>query len=340
MTKRGSSRVRRRAIQLGACAAFIASQALAQVSAADKAAAEALFQQGLDAMKAGKLGEACSKLEQSQSIEHAIGTSLYLAECYEKQGRTASAWGLFRDAASEAQAKGEGGRAEQGRTRAAKLEPRLSRLTVTVAERPPGLQVFRGANPVPEALWNVAVPVDPGEHRITARAPGYVESSQIVLVQGEAANATVTIPALARDASAPAESSAPGSAAASTSVDLSADTGTSRPGDTQRTVGLVLGGAGVVAMGVGGFFGLRAISKNSDAEKLCPELKCNDREGVDLADQANSAATLANVFVLGGAAVAAAGVTLFLTAPSGQERTVGVVSDGRGGARLVMGGTF
>ena len=319
---------------------MLANHAVAQVSAADKAAAEALFMQGLDAMKAGRLGEACSKLEQSQTIEHAIGTSLYLADCYEKQGRTASAWGLFRDAASEAQARGEGSRAEQGRTRAARLEPRLSRLTVSVTERPPGLQVFRGNSAVPEALWNVAVPVDPGEHRITARAPGYVESSQLVLVQGDAANAAVTVPPLMRDASAPVPPAATPAVAPAPGAEPTADAGTSSSGSTQRTVGLVVGGAGIVAMGVGAVFGLNAMSKNNDAEKICPGNQCNSQEGVDLTEDAKSAATVANILVIGGAAVAATGVVLYFTAPSGNERSVGVVPDGRGGARLTFGGSF
>jgi serine/threonine-protein kinase len=319
---------------------LIANQSLAQVSAADKAAAESLFLQGLDAMKAGRLTEGCAKLEQSQTIEHAIGTSLYLAECYEKQGRTASAWGLFRDAASEAQARGEGGRAEQGRTRAARLEPRLSRLTITVAERPAGLQVFRGANPVSEALWNVAVPVDPGEHRVTARAPGYVESSQIVLVQGDAANATVVIPTLARDTSAPVEAAGAAAVGQAPGATPASDAGTSGVGDTHRTVGLIVGGAGVVAIGIGAIFGFKAMSKNSDAKDICPNNQCTTEEGVRLTEEAKDAAVVANVLVIGGAAVAATGLVLYLTAPSGQERSVGVVTDGRGGARLTFGGSF
>jgi serine/threonine-protein kinase len=291
-------------------------------------------------MKLGRLTEACAKLEQSQSIEHAIGTSLYLAECYEKQGRTASAWGLFRDAASEAQARGEPARAEQGRTRAARLEPRLSRLTISVAERPSGLQVFRGASPVPEALWNVAVPVDPGEHRITARAPGYVESSQIVLVQGDAANAVISVPTLARDTSVPSEPAGAAAATVASGAEPASDKGTSGAGKTQRTVGLVVGGAGLVAMGVGAIFGLKAMSKNNDAEAICPNSPCNTLEGETLTDEAKSAATVANVLVIGGAAVAATGVVLYFTAPSGKEHTVGIAPDGRGGARLTFGGSF
>src|SRR5438132_4379169 len=79
----------------------LGSRAGAQ-SAADKAAAEALFDQGRAAMQASDFAKACGLLERSQRIDPGIGTLLYLAECYEKHGRTASAWATFREAADAA----------------------------------------------------------------------------------------------------------------------------------------------------------------------------------------------------------------------------------------------
>ena len=60
-------------------------------SAADKAAAEGLFDQGRASMQEGDFAKACGLLERSQHIDPGVGTLLYLAECYEKSGRTASA---------------------------------------------------------------------------------------------------------------------------------------------------------------------------------------------------------------------------------------------------------
>src|SRR5689334_16417638 len=112
--------------------ATVGPRASAQ-SAADKAAAEALFDQGRAAMQEGDFGKACGLLERSQHIDPGIGTLLYLAECYEKSGRTASAWATFREAADAATAAKEPQRARTGRERAQRLEPLLSRLTVQVA---------------------------------------------------------------------------------------------------------------------------------------------------------------------------------------------------------------
>src|ERR1700712_2438459 len=113
---------------------WLTGSAQAQVTASDKATAEALFDRGLALLREGKLEEACARLEQSNAVEHGIGTMLYLAECYEKSGRTASAWALFREASSEAQAAGQVERAVAGRQRAERIEPTLSRLTVEVPD--------------------------------------------------------------------------------------------------------------------------------------------------------------------------------------------------------------
>src|SRR6186713_826673 len=137
----------------------------AEAGAAQKAAAESLFDDGLKAMKSGHFSEACPKLEESQRIDPAIGTLLYLAECYEKSGRTASAWATFREAASAASAAGQADRARQGKARADRLEENLSKLTISVAtanKSIPSFQVTRSGETVQAPLFDSAVPVDPG----------------------------------------------------------------------------------------------------------------------------------------------------------------------------------
>src|SRR5215470_5736089 len=121
-----------RACAVAIVLATLGSRAEAQ-TAADKAAAEGLFDQGRTAMKEGDFAKACGLLERSQHIDPGVGTLLYLAECYEKSGRTASAWATFREAADAADRAKESVRARTGRDRAARLEPFLSRLTIQVA---------------------------------------------------------------------------------------------------------------------------------------------------------------------------------------------------------------
>jgi hypothetical protein len=313
----------------------------AQTGAGDKAAAESLFDRGLSLMRDGKFQEACQTLEQSQAIERGLGTMLYLAECYEKLGRTASAWALFREAASEARAAGQTARADTGAARAAALEPKLSKLTMRVDPKNlvAGFELLRDGHPVGRGLYGVAVPIDPGEHQLEARAPGRVPWSSVQRVGADGDSVSVDVPELLPDASAPVAPAEQLPQTGGAAVDLAAaptPTGTS---SVQRTVGLVAGGAGVVALGVGAFFGARAMSKNDDAKEHCKGSQCRDREGIELTDDAQSAATLANVFVIGGAALAATGVVLYLTAPTEEAPAAALSTDGRG-VRLTVGGVF
>jgi len=120
------------ALALCCAGVFLPALAHAEAGAAQKAAAESLFDDALKAMKSGHFAEACPKLEESERIDPAIGTLLYLAECYEKSGRTASAWATFREAASAAQAQGETDRTRVAAARADRLQPSLSKLTLKV----------------------------------------------------------------------------------------------------------------------------------------------------------------------------------------------------------------
>ena len=51
----------------------------AQSTSGDKAAAEALFDQGVSLLRGRRYKEACEKLETSQKIDPAVGTLLYSA---------------------------------------------------------------------------------------------------------------------------------------------------------------------------------------------------------------------------------------------------------------------
>src|SRR5512139_3095133 len=69
-----------------------------QPSREDQAAAEALFLQGGKLKAQGKIEEACNKWAASQRLDPAVGTLLFLGDCYEALGRTASAWATFTEA--------------------------------------------------------------------------------------------------------------------------------------------------------------------------------------------------------------------------------------------------
>src|SRR4051794_21941124 len=95
---------------------------LAAQSSSDKATAEALFANGRRLMASGDYAAACPKFAASQKLDPGVGTLLNLADCYEKKGQTASAWGEFLEAASAARAIGSKEREQAARDRAQSLE--------------------------------------------------------------------------------------------------------------------------------------------------------------------------------------------------------------------------
>ena len=100
----------------------------------------------------------------------------------------------------------------------------------------------------------VAVPVDPGPHKVQASAPGRHSWDTSVEVGKDPSTQSIVVPVLAK---------APKNAGAATP---GASGFLDRPksnGKTQRTIAYVLGGVGVVGLGVGTAFGLSAISNRS-----------------------------------------------------------------------------
>jgi hypothetical protein len=81
------------------------------------------------------------------------------------------------------------------------------------------------------------------------------------------------------------------------------------PERSRRTAALVVGAASVAALGVGAFFGVRAMSKQSDSDNLCPNNLCVG-DGVALSQDAKSNARICDVAV--GAGLIGAGIATYL----------------------------
>src|SRR5215472_8167327 len=165
-------------------AALTSSSAALAQTAEDKAAAETLFEDGKRLMHDKRFAEACPKLAESLHLDPGIGTMLWLADCYEKTGRIASAWAEFREAAESA-AREHDNREKVARERAAKLESRLPRLTLVIpaASQVDGLEIKRDAEVVDKAVWGTEMPVDPGSHLLAASAPHKKPSPRQVKLQ-------------------------------------------------------------------------------------------------------------------------------------------------------------
>lgn len=221
--------------------------AMSRGARADTAAAQALFADAKKLMGAGKYAEACPKLEESQRLAPGIGTQFNLASCYESLGKTASAWSLYLEVAGASKAANQLDREKVARQAAAALEPKLSRLTITVSKSaPPDIEVKRDGAAVGKAQWGTAIPVDPGEHKIAATAPGTKPWESTITVEKQGTK-TVEVPAL--EAGAGPVAGAPGAGAPAAYYPTTAPPPNNRPKMKRRSGGMMAGG--IIALSVG-----------------------------------------------------------------------------------------
>ena len=228
---------------------------LAFAQESDAASALSLFEEGKQLADTGHWAEGCPKLQASYKLVPKLGTLLNLADCYEKLGKTATAWVLFTEAKAMAERAHQEERIEFARTHATALAPRLSRLTVMLGGKARSdVVVKRDGVTLDPALLGVASPVDPGPHLVEASAPGLQPCSTTVVVaaEGEGRNAVVSI-------AFPEEQT--------TSSLKPADEPMVRPSktswSTQKTVGVVVGVGGVGGIGAALILGAMASSRYS-----------------------------------------------------------------------------
>ena len=311
------------------------------------AAARALHDEAVAALDSKDYAAACPKLERVvQMIPQGLGARLTLAECYEGAGRLASAWKIYVGLEEAAAKEGQRDRQRIAGKKAAELRPKLGRLAVVVPEAlrgVPGLEVRRGGEAVGAAVWGIEVPVDRGEHVVTATAPGKRGWERKVAVE-DGAGVSVEVEALEderpaavappRVAPPPRPAGPPGPAVPPKGSEPN-ESAASRWG-TQRIAGVVLAGVGVVGVGVGAGFGLRAIVKKneSNADGHCHDGNQCDELGFALREDGHTAGTVSTVmFMVAGSAVLW-GTTLFLTAPRDKVGTGAEVAVGPQGILL------
>jgi hypothetical protein len=156
---------------------------LGSVARADEPTGRALFDEGDKLMKAGKFAEACEKFAASQHEFGRSVTLVRLGDCYEKLGKTASAWSTYREVKLAAEATKqkptadkakEDSRIEFADARIAALEPNLTRVRIVVAQPSSGLVVKRDGVVVSAGAYGVPTPIDPGKHAFEAAEEGKV----------------------------------------------------------------------------------------------------------------------------------------------------------------------
>jgi hypothetical protein len=313
-----------------ALAVALAAGAAFADPAADRKQGAKDAKQGRALLKAHKYADACPKLETSQQLAPSLVTETLLAECDVHIGKLASALAAYRDVvAREPNSK----RRKAAVDVVAKLDLRVPRIIVKVDA---DAEVMLDGAPL--AATAQGAPVDFGRHEIVGSKPGTVEFHKSVTITDEGQVVTINVkleapPVLAK--AAPAVVALAPTPAPRPRVEPASPS--HRRTYAVATIGV--GGAGLVT---GVVFGALARAKWNSAKEVCGgSTTCATQAEADAAGklgaQAHSRATLSTIFSIAGGAVAAAGLVLYATAPSGREVQVAALPASDGGTFVVSG---
>ena len=239
------------------------------------------------------------------------GTLINLARCEEALGKLAAARQYWQQAADLAQGMGDP-RADYALSELAPAVltgARAAWLTVRLdGDAPVDTVVRRDGVDFGGASLGVELPIEVGTHSVRVVAPGREPRDYVVeLHEGEQRVLSVSPGAL------------PLVSATSPEGEAGATASPAPPSPTLRGLAYGLGGVGIAAVAVGAGFGVAALNDAGAAAGHCQGDVC-DAPGTRARNDEESAASVATVALLSGAALLAAGATVRILTPSSDER--------------------
>ncbi|MDI3284423.1 hypothetical protein [Polyangium sp. 15x6] len=300
-------------------------------TAEEKAAARSLAQQGAEALQNKNYAEAIDLLGRAEAIIHAPTHLLLIGRGQVGLGKLVAARESFLKIIREelpANAPAAFKRAqEDAKTELAAIEPRIGSLRIVLtgpgAADPAKVTVKLDEQGVTSALIGVHRPIDPGKHVVTATAAGRnAVTQEVSLGDGEKKEVSLEVEAPTEGAAAPEGSGQTGGAAGPTPDKPQGKS----PLKYVGIAGMGLGGAGIIA---GTIFTVMFVNKSKEADdafNACPKPCPADKQAeITALDEASaSRGTGAIVGFAAGAALAGAGVALFLIG-SKQDKPAGAM---------------
>jgi hypothetical protein len=189
-----------------------ATQARAQVSEAERAAARELFRQGDELQRASKFVEALDKFQRAQQVHAAPTNLLRIAECDAAIGRLVESAETYRAVLRTPLAAGSTPPAfqaavDQARAELEQVVPRVPKLVVQV-QAPAGagdLKLQIDGQSVSAALIGEPIPLDPGTHKVLASAAGFgAPEEQVELKEQQTKTVSLSLKAIPGAALVPA----------------------------------------------------------------------------------------------------------------------------------------
>lgn len=284
--------------------------ASARAESADEAEALRRYQLGLADVERRAFGEAIAEFNQAYNLGHDFAVLYNIAQAYLAMDEPALALKALRKYLVEGGKNVPSVRRQEVEEEIARQEKRVATIVVRSQFQGAVIKVDGAEAGRTPLLENLELPA--GVHVIAATAQGYRPwEMRLEVAGGDRRNLEIALePAepAPRDAKAAARPELTGPAA---------EKGSAPAADAQarrRIVAYALGGVGAGALVVGSVFGLRAISKRNDSDAECPAGQCS-QAGVDLNNQARTAARVADITIGVGLVGVGVATYLLLTAP-------------------------
>jgi tetratricopeptide (TPR) repeat protein len=297
-----------------------------------RAAARAIGEEGLALYDQGKYVDALDRFERADDLIKAPTLGLMAARSLEKLGRLVEASERYQQVAGMKVDAGATEAFKQAQAAATKereaLVPRIPNVEVSVAG--PGAEqvtslMLDGRRLPPEKTGSARpisakIPVDPGDHRLEAKAEAGEAFERFSLSEGATERVVLTLTGSPNKLLVPPGKGAaePGQAA----KDSSSSPPPERKGKTQETIGWVSLGVGAAGVAVGVVTGSIAAGKHAGfTDPPCnDDLKTCPAEFQDDIDSYNTLRPVSSVgFIVGGVGLGV-GAVLLLTLPRGGAR--------------------
>lgn len=275
----------------------------------DLSKARAKFMRATELEQAGNYASALQALREVAQVRMTPNIRYHIALCEEKLGKLVAALGGYELALGEAESLGP----EFHKEVEARANDLRSRIPKLVIERGTGAQaanieldgVSLGASSI-----GVEVPLDPGPHDVTAKAPGYkIYTTTVEVAESKVERVSVKLDKLTPEEAAPRVQ--PNSGQPSVT----------EPTKPSRLIPYIIGGAGAAALLNSGVFYILQRNKDSELNSLCGGTDCTKLPSASrphataLNDKLRTYSTVTQISLVAGIVALGTAATLILTEP-------------------------
>jgi hypothetical protein len=329
----------------------------------DRASARALGTAGVQLADAGDCAAAIPKLEAAEKLFHAPTTLERLGECQIKVGRLIAGTENLNRVVHEPLPPNAPAPFVAAQTTASQLlaaaMPRIAKLRIHVDGAPADqVAVTIDGATMPSALLDDNRPTDPGEHEVTATAPGFTRATtRVRLADGAQQGVSLTLQVDPNARAGTATNAPPVEAGQTPAAPTAPSSVPPQPGTqgappppageshgSSATPGIIVLSVGVAGIAVGSIFGGLALGTKSKLDGACPGKSCPATSQGDI-DSLSTQAWVSNIGIGLGIVGAVIGIVMIAGShgggPEKQATTAGThLSPWVGPGAAGLGGTF